>query len=80
MILAACIFNKNRKSSLQKGSSDNKDSDVSRENSCPTSNCGPTPNLLELKVIKSPPINGQPAWSNNPNIAGKNSFKILVPN
>ncbi|XP_042863015.1 uncharacterized protein LOC122247642 [Penaeus japonicus] len=38
--------------------------------------CSHTPNLLELKLLKPPKANGQPAWSKNPNIADVDVLQV----
>ncbi|XP_068212164.1 putative neural-cadherin 2 isoform X4 [Palaemon carinicauda] len=68
LICAFLLHQHHRRSALCRGMADIKENMVNcREQS--SSPCSHTPNLLELKLLKPPKANGQPAWNKNPNIA-----------
>ena len=67
VIVGICLFNKHKKSSPQREPADGKENEVNKENSGEENNT----KLLDLELIRPPPLNGKPAWTRNPNIASK---------
>lgn len=75
LICAFLLHQHHRRSSLRRGMADGKDSTMNGKDQASTP-CNHTPNLLELKLLKPPKANGQPAWTKNPNIADVDVLQV----
>ncbi|XP_071548441.1 LOW QUALITY PROTEIN: putative neural-cadherin 2 [Panulirus ornatus] len=78
LFLLMCAFllhQHHRRSALRRGMADVKESVITCKEQA-SAPCNHTPNLLELKLLKPPKANGQPAWSKNPNIADVDVLQI----
>ncbi|XP_042227979.1 putative neural-cadherin 2 isoform X2 [Homarus americanus] len=75
LICAFLLHQHHRRSALRRGMADVKENTMNckEESSTP---CNHTPSLLELKLLKPPKANGQPAWTKNPNIADVDVLQV----
>ncbi|XP_037774593.1 neural-cadherin-like [Penaeus monodon] len=75
LICAFLLHQHHRRSALRRGMADVKENVMNCKEQA-AAPCSHTPNLLELKLLKPPKANGQPAWSKNPNIADVDVLQV----
>ncbi|XP_042883447.1 putative neural-cadherin 2 isoform X2 [Penaeus japonicus] len=75
LICAFLLHQHHRRSAPRRGMADVKENVMNCKEQA-AAPCSHTPNLLELKLLKPPKANGQPAWSKNPNIADVDVLQV----
>ncbi|XP_069188218.1 putative neural-cadherin 2 [Procambarus clarkii] len=75
LICAFLLHQHHRRSALRRGEGKGAATHPLRGTPTTTS-CAPTPNLLEMQLLRPPRANGQPAWTRNPNIADVDVLQV----
>ncbi|XP_069183734.1 putative neural-cadherin 2 isoform X2 [Procambarus clarkii] len=75
LICAFLLHQHHRRSALRRGMADGKDTAMNGKEQA-SAPCNHAPNLLELKLLKPPKANGQPAWTKNLNIADVDVLQV----
>ncbi|KAG7161554.1 putative Cadherin cytoplasmic region-containing protein [Homarus americanus] len=75
LICAFLLHQHHRRSAVRRGEGDVKGGPHPLREPAATP-CTPTPNLLEMQLLRPPRANGQPAWSRNPNIADVDVLQV----